>query len=100
MRKGWSDQYPQPCHRVTGETIERLEEEWLGAALNEAISVMRGHGLEKHGPQKWATQSYAHQVEKCTGHIQRDELDPESGKHSAAHAVVRALFALAIAMKR
>lgn len=84
--------YPKPCHRITGATIDILEREGLAPALNEAANVMNGHGLDKHGFKQWTFQSLETQEEKCIRHISHGGTDEESGLLSSAHAIVRALF--------
>lgn len=85
---------------ISQQTIDTLTREGLADALNEAARVMDQDGAAKYGVQGWRRLPTLLHVEKCKGHIDQTELDPDSGLEPGAHAVIRALIVAQRTMER
>lgn len=87
--------------RVHPRTIDIIEEEGLARALNCVGRVLAGTGRGKHGIRKWARFRSREHERKAIRHLCTEGLD-EGGSNEphAANGVARALFLLALILRK
>lgn len=73
---------------------ETFEREGLLEALLAVVEVLDGHGLAKHGPERWRELSWGELAEKFDRHQSSAGRERESGHLHGAHAVTRLLMLL------
>lgn len=81
--------------KLSPDAIAILELEGLGPALNEVAALLIGHGLKKHGHQKWTALTSDELQEKARRHLARHDRDLSSGKHHVVHGAARSLMLVA-----
>lgn len=69
-----------------------FEREGLLEALLAVVEVLDGHGLEKHGVQRWRELSWSELADKFARHQSCAGRESESGLLHGAHAVTRLLM--------
>lgn len=76
------------------DLVATFEREGLLGALESVAEVLDGHGLEKHGVQRWRQLSWLQLAEKFERHRGSVGREKESGHLHGAHAVTRLLMLL------
>ena len=81
-------------NKISAKTIEILEAEGLGGALNVVGEVLALHGLRKHGAQAWKQLPYHTLFEKAVRHISTNGIDSGSKRPHTANGSIRTLMLL------
>lgn len=93
-----------PCFVPTREfKIAQLYREGLGPALDMMLDLFVGHGLHKTGEkveQRWRKLDHEQLLDKTDGHLAHGySLDDDSGLPHYAHAAMRTLMLLQLAIE-